>query len=132
MAVVTKNDLQRGRFGAWMFPVRQIAVDQGVKYGIRVRLRRKTDVAGAATDAPPANFKAGFRIDWLEQAQGTLHKTIPFASESGRDADGFAWYDLGEYDISALQKIPRPTMDGLCLFIQGDVEIERVEIGKVK
>ena len=131
-ASITTNDLERGRFGARMFPLRQIAVDQGAKYRIRVRLRRKTDAAGSAKDAPPASFKAGFRIDWLEQAQGTLHKTIPFASEAGRDADGFAWYELGEYDISALQKIPRPTMNGLCLYIQGDVEIERIEIAKVK
>ena len=36
------------------------------------------------------------------------------------------------HDISALQKIPRPTMNGLCLHIQGDVEIERIEIAKVK
>ncbi len=39
---------------------------------------------------------------------------------------------LCEYDISALQNIPRPTMNGLCRYIQGDVEIERIEIAKVK
>ncbi len=46
--------------------------------------------------------------------------------------DGHAWYELGEYDISALQKIHRPTMDGLSLYIEGDVEIEWIEIAKVK
>lgn len=37
-------------------------------------------------------------------------------------------YDLGEYDFSALQKIPLPTMDGLCLFLQGDIELDKLEI----
>ena len=78
------------------------------------------------------SFGAGFDVEWLPKAQGTIRKTFPFVPEAERDADGFAWYELGEYDISALQKIPRPTMNGLCLYIQGDVDIDRIEIAKIK
>ena len=44
----------------------------------------------------------------------------------------WAWHDVGEFDFAELQKIPRPTMDGLCLYIQGDVEIAEIEIEKTK
>ena len=91
----------------------------------RLRLPRRTSVN-------LENCGAGFDVERLPKAQGTLRKTFPFAPEAERNADGYAWYELGEYDISALQKIPRPTMNGLCLYIQGDVEIERIEIAKIK
>ena len=39
-----------------------------------------------------------------------------------------SWYDMGEFDFSALQKIPRPTMNGLTLYVQGDVEVDKIEI----
>jgi hypothetical protein len=42
--------------------------------------------------------------------------------------DDWEWYDIGAYEFSDLQKIPRPTMDGLCLFVQGDVEVDGLEI----
>jgi hypothetical protein len=45
--------------------------------------------------------------------------------------EDWTWHDIGEYDFSELQKIPLPTMDGLCFFVQGDVEIDRIEIAKV-
>ena len=110
-----------------------IAVDDGAKYAVRARLRPKApDKPQMGVAVNLENFGTGIDVEWLPRAQGTIRKTIPFVPESERDADGFAWYDLGEYDISALQKIPRPTMDGLCLYIQGDVDIVEVVIAKAK
>ena len=91
---------------------------------------RKTWQKRAANEKPTPG--PGFDVEWLPKVQGTLRKTFPFAPEAGRDADGYAWYELGEYDISALQKIHHPTMHRLSLYIEGDVEIERIEIAKVK
>ena len=132
-ASIPTNALSWGRNKTRRFPVRLIAVDEGVKYRLRARLRPK--VPGKPQMGVAVNLKsfgAGFDVEWLPKAQGTIRKTFPFAPEAGRDADGYAWYELGEYDISALQKIPRPTMNGLCLYIQGDVDIDRIEIAKIK
>ena len=61
-------------------------------------------------------------------AKGTNRKRIAKEDISSE----WAWYDVGEYDISALQKIPRPTMNGLCLIVKGNVELGKVEITKIK
>lgn len=132
-ASIPTNALSKGRNKVRRFPIRLIAVDDGAKYAIRARLRPKApDKPQMGVAVNLESFGAGMDVEWLPRAQGTIRRTIPFAPETERDADGFAWYDLGEYDISALQKIPRPTMNGLCLYIQGDVEIVDVVIAKAK
>ena len=132
-AAIPVEAFRGGRNKTRRFPIRLIAVDDGAKYAVRARLRPKAPEKpqmGVAVNLE--SFSAGFDVEWLPKAQGTVRKTFPFAPETERDADGFACYNLGEYDISALQKIPRPTMNGLCLYIQGDVGIDRIEITKVK
>ena len=61
---------------------------------------------------------------WLPQAKGRSRIELPREAMS----ENWEWYDVGKYDLSELQKIPLPTMDGLCLFVQGDVDLDRIEI----
>jgi len=68
--------------------------------------------------------RAADGTSWLSRAKGTALKK--FAPKD--IASDWAWYDVGEYDFSALQKIPRPTMNGLCLVVKGDVEFDRMEL----
>ena len=113
---------------AWQIPVRLLAVDEGVKYKVRVRLRRKKNVERSlGRIADKYGFAAGLRVRWLPKAEG--RRRMEFAHDSL--GDGWQWYDIGEFDFSALQKLPLPTMDGLCLFVQGDVELDKIEIASL-
>ena len=113
---------------AWQIPVRLLAVDEGVKYKVRVRLRRKKNVERSlGRVADKYGFAAGLRVRWLPKAEG--RRRMEFAHDSL--GDGWQWYDIGEFDFSALQKLPLPTMDGLCLFVQGDVELDKIEIASL-
>jgi hypothetical protein len=71
-------------------------------------------------------FAAGLRVRWLPKAEGRRRIEVPHDEL----CDGWQWYDIGDFNFSALQKIPLPTMDGLCLFVQGDVELDKVEIAR--
>ena len=113
---------------AWQIPVRLLAVDEGVKYKVRVRLRRKKNVERSlGRIADKYGFAAGLRVRWLPKAEG--RRRMEFAHDSL--GDGWQWYDIDEFDFSALQKLPLPTMDGLCLFVQGDVELDKIEIASL-
>jgi len=108
-------------FRAWRLPIRCLAVDDGAKYRVRVHLRPKAVASG---NADGVGFVAGLDVEWLSRAKGTaLKKFAPKDVSSD-----WAWYDVGECDFSALQKIPRPTMNGLCLVVKGDVEFDRMEL----
>jgi hypothetical protein len=110
---------------AWQMPIRLLAVDEDVKYKVRVRLRRKKNVERSlGRVADKYGFAAGLRVRWLPKAEGRRRIEV----RHDELCDGWQWYDIGEFDFSALQKIPLPTMDGLCLFVQGDVELDKVEI----
>ena len=105
-----------------------MAVDEGGRYRVRVRLKSRKPAKprlGAGYDR--YGFAAGLRVRWIPKAKGRRRIEVPREKVS----DDWAWHDIGEYDFSELQKIPLPTMDGLCLFVQGDVEIDRIEIAKV-
>ena len=109
----------------WQKPIREFAVDEGVKYRVRARLRPKppsTQRMGVAEDA--YGFAAGLRVRWLPRAKGRRRIEIP----RERMSADWAWYDIGGYDFAGLQRLPLPTMDALCLFVQGDVELDRLEI----
>ena len=108
-------------FRSWRLPIRCLAVDDGAKYRFRVHLRPKVDVS---SNVGEAGFVAGLDVEWLSRAKGTaLKKFAPKDISSD-----WAWYDVGEYDFSSLQMIPRPTMNGLCLVVKGDVEFDRMEL----
>jgi hypothetical protein len=110
---------------AWQMPIRLLAVDEDVKYKVRVRLRRKKNVERSlGRVADKYGFAAGLRVRWLPKAEGRRRIEVPHDEL----CDGWQWYDIGDFNFSALQKIPLPTMDGLCLFVQGDVELDKVEI----
>ena len=82
-------------FRAWRLPIRCLAVDDGAKYRVRVHLRPK---AGASGNADGVGFVAGLDVEWLPRAKGTaLKKFAPKDVSSD-----WAWYDVGEYDFSAL------------------------------
>jgi len=65
-------------------------------------------------------------VRWLPQSKGRKRMEVPREKVSV----DWAWYDIGDYDFSELQKIPLSTMDGLCLFVQGDVDLDRFEIAR--
>jgi hypothetical protein len=111
----------------WQIPIRLFAVDEGAKYCIRVKLRpKKAEKSRLGVLEDKYGFAAGLRVRWLPNAKG--RKRIEFSRD--KMSDGWASYDIGQYDISSLQKIPQITMDGLCLFVQGDIEIDSIEIAK--
>jgi hypothetical protein len=110
----------------WQFPIREIAVDEGAKYRVRVRLRPKAKVEKRFCAEDKYGFAAGLQVRWLPQSKGRKRMEVPREKVSV----DWAWYDIGEYDFSELQKIPLSTMDGLCLFVQGDVDLDRFEIAR--
>ena len=105
--------------GIWLFPLREIACDEGVEYRIRVRARRR---AGANDSA---GFSAGFHVPWLPHAPGQRRVDIPDLSLD------WEWRDVGTFDLSALQKLPLPTMDGLVLYASREAEVAGFEIDRV-
>ena len=113
---------------AWHLPVREIACDEGVKCRVRAHLRPVEATTARAGFMAGGGFAYGVRVEWrTRQPSGTVRKTV-----AKKDVKpDWAWYDLGEYDISALQKHPRPTLDWLCLFVQGDVEVDQMEIERL-
>ena len=125
-AVLTTNDMVYVSIDRlWQKPIREFAVDDGVKYRVRARLRPKSPTAPRlGTVADKYGFAAGLHVRWLPRAKGRCRFEMP----REKMQDDWAWYDIGEYEFSELQKIPLPTMDGLCLFVQGDVEIDGLEI----
>ena len=109
----------------WQIPIRLFACDAGAKYRVRAHLRTKKPTEprlGGVEDG--YDFAAGLRVRWLPHAAGRQRTEFP----RGTVSPDWAWHDLGEFDFSELQKIPLPTMDGLVLFVQGDVELDRIEI----
>jgi hypothetical protein len=125
-AVLSTNDMVYVNIDRlWQKPIREFAVDEGSKYRVRVRLRPKAQTEprlGVAAD--PYGFAAGLHVRWLPRAKGRRRLEIP----REKMQDDWAWYDIGEYDFAGLQRLPLPTMDALCLFVQGDVELDRLEI----
>ena len=110
------------------FPIRLIACDSNSTYRVRARMRKKANVErknGQVEDA--YGFSGGLYVDYLPHAEGVQRKTYPRSSVS----DQWTWQDLGEYDLAALQAIPLPTMNGLCLYVQGDVDVDKFEISKI-
>ena len=109
----------------WRFPIREIAADDGVKYVARVLVRPMP------SDTPPVmglhsdEFAVGINVEQLSNAKKGTSRRVYRKDEVLPD---WAWYDMGEFDFSALQKIPRPTMNGLTLYVQGDVEVDKIEI----
>ena len=126
---ITTNDLEYIEHERlWQMPIRLMAVDEGGRYRVRIRLKSRKPAKprlGAGYDR--YGFAAGLRVRWIPKAKGRRRIEVPREKVS----DDWAWHDIGEYDFSELQKIPLPTMDGLCLFVQGDVEIDCIEIAKV-
>ena len=111
----------------WQIPVRLFACDEGVKYRVRAHLRPKKPDAprlGGATDK--YDFAAGLRVRFVPHAAGRQRTEFP----RGSAVPDWKWYDVGEFDFSEIQKLPLPTMDGLVLFVQGDVELDQIEIAK--
>ncbi len=101
----------------WELPLRLIACDEGATYHIRARIRGRNE------------FSSGFIVPGLPLAKGTQSRCF---KSGATENDDWAWRDIGEYDLSALQKLPRPTLDGLCFFVCGDIDFDRIEIAKVK
>ena len=127
-AVVSTNRLVRHRLFGWNLPIRLIAADEGAKYRVRAHLRLKEPDGQALGAAPKYAFAGGLLVRWLPKAKGSVRK------EFGRDkvSKEWAWHDVGEFDFAELQKIPRPVMDGLCLFIQDPgVEFDKMEISRI-
>ena len=108
---------------SWRFPIREIAADDGASYSVRAHLRPQRN------GLLEGGFSAGVDVEFLSNATEGKSRIV-FAKD--RISPDWAWYDIGEYDFSALQKIHRPTMDGLSLYIEGEVEVDKVEIAKVK
>ena len=112
---------------AWHLPIREIACDEGVKYRVRAHLRPSPNPLPPLPGISTNGFGYGIRVEWRKkQPRGSVRKRVP-AEDVKPD---WEWYDLGEYDFSALQKYPRPTLDWLCLFVQGDVELDKFEISR--
>ena len=147
-ATLTTNDLEYVRYyNQWQFPIRLLAVDEGAKYRVRVCLRAKDADALKATGGngiavlPTGGhravsneaFCAGIAVPSLHRAKaGTSRSAFPPDAVTGE----WAWYDIGEYYISALQRLPMPTMNGLSIFVsettRGTIEIGEIEIAKVE
>jgi hypothetical protein len=129
LAVATTNDAVKYIYSerAWHLPIREIACDEGVKYRVRAHIRPSQKPRPRIPGINYDGFGYGVRVEWrTQQPKGSVHKRIP-----NKDVKpDWAWYDLGEYDLAALQKYPRPTLDWLCLFVQGDVELDQFEISR--
>lgn len=125
--VSTNAMIYSGYNRTWRLPIRLIAADAGAKYKVRARFRPKESDELLIGD-DNGSVVVGLDVEWLPNAKGTNRKRIAKEDISSE----WAWYDVGEYDISALQKIPRPTMNGLCLIVKGNVELGKVEITKIK
>ena len=128
-AEVTTNAMIYAKYNhTWRLPIREIAVDEGAKYRVRAHLRPKAAEADATSASLPddGGFVAGMDVEYLPHAEGIRRMEFPREDVS----PDWAWYDIGEYDISALQRIPRPTMNGLCLIVAGDIELDKIEISR--
>ena len=126
--VVTTNSLRQSKLFGWNLPIRLIAADEGAKYRVRAHLRLKESSDATYGTEISYAYAAGLMVPWLPKAKGSTRKEFGFDKVTKE----WAWHDVGEFDFAELQKIPRPTMDGLCLYIQGDVEIAEIEIEKTK
>ena len=111
---------------SWRIPIREIAVDAGVKYCVRIRLRPKSPETPQLGVDGAEGFTAGLDVEWLPHAKGTRLVKISKDSVSS----DWSWYDIGEYDFSELQKIPLPTMNGLCIVVRGNVELDCIELSR--
>ena len=127
-AEVTTNAMIYANYNrTWRLPIREIAVDEGAKYHVRAHLRPKVEEEVSSGGTDDGGFAAGLDVEWLPHAKGT--KITRFARD--KVSPEWAWYDIGEYDLAELQKIPRPTMNGLCLIVQGRVEFDKMEISRI-
>ena len=127
-AEVTTNAMIYANYNrTWRLPIREIAVDEGAKYHVRAHLRPKVEAEVSLGGTDDGGFAAGLDVEWLPHAKGT--KITRFARD--KVSPEWAWYDIGEYDLAELQKIPRPTMNGLCLIVQGRVEFDKMEISRI-
>jgi hypothetical protein len=123
--VSTNSLMYYERFG-WQLPIRLIACDADAKYRVRARLRRKAEVKTFGTKDGYA-FACGLMVRWLPKSPGSVRTEIP----RGNVNDQWSWHDVGEFDFASLQRIPPATHDGLCLFVQGDVELDKLEISRI-
>jgi hypothetical protein len=78
--------------GAWQFPLREIACDEGVKYRLRVKARLKRGSTSSA------GFSAGLNVPWLPHAPGQFKREISDLNEE------WQWREVGGFDFAALQK----------------------------
>lgn len=128
--VLVKRDNRARMENVHRLPLRLVAVDPGARYRVRAHLRRKEPEPlpdGLAHFDADFGYIAGLDVDWLTHAEGT--KRVKFPKEAV--SDDWAWREVGEWDISELQKIPLPILDGLCIFVAGDIELDMIEIAKV-
>ncbi len=105
--------------GAWQFPLREIACDEGVKYRLRVKARLKRGSTSSA------GFSAGLNVPWLPHAPGQFKREISDLTEE------WQWREVGVFDFAALQKHPLPTMDGLVVYASRGADIEGFEIERL-
>ena len=95
---------------------------------MRAHLRLKEPDGQVLGAKPKYAFAGGLLVRWLPKAKGSTRKEFGFDKVS----KDWSWYDIGEFDLAELQKIPRPVMDGLCLFIQDPgVEFDKIEISRI-
>lgn len=127
-AVVTPDQLVKvGQLrNAVGLPIRLIACDSNATYRVKALLRKQKNVSrklGQVGDE--YGFSAGLHEAYRKN-KGMRRMTFPKSAVT----DEWVWHDLGEYDFFDLQKIPCSTMNGLCLYVQGEVEIGELEISK--
>ena len=125
--VVTTNSLRQSKSFGWNLPIRLIAADEGAKYRVRAHLWLKE--SSDATSGTEINYAyaAGLVVPWLPKAKGSTRKEFGFDKVTKE----WAWHDVGEFDFAELQKLPRPTLEGLCLFIQDPgVDFDKIEISR--
>ena len=124
--VITTNSMTR--LFSWNLPIRLIAADEGVKYRVRAHLRLKESSGATFGVEKKYAYAAGLKVPWVPNVKGSARKEFGFDKVSKE----WAWHDVGEFDFAELQKLPRPNLNGLCLFIQQGqgVDFDKIEISR--
>jgi len=125
--VVTTNSLRQSKSFGWNLPIRLIAADEGAKYRVRAHLRLKESSDATFGTEISYAYAAGLMVPWLPKSKGSTRKEFGFDKVTKE----WAWHDVGEFDFAELQKLPRPTLEGLCLFIHDQgVDFDKIEISR--
>jgi hypothetical protein len=113
---------------SWNLPIRLIAADEGAKYRVRAHLRLKESSGATFGVEKKYAYAAGLKVPWVPNVKGSARKEFGFDKVSKE----WAWHDVGEFDFAELQKLPRPNLNGLCLFIQQGqgVDFDKIEISR--